>query len=118
LFGEASERVLSSDTSHMWPVSDGIDLMFSATAFGHNPSITANLHHLGGAMMATTSIICMGEPLRRGSHLDLLWAVCIGISPWPFEGGGFPVELMATFAAMAVVMLTLPCGPRRESYGR
>lgn len=91
--------------------------MFSPTAFGYNTSITADFHHLGGAMIATTSIICTGEPLRRGRHLNLLWAVCIGISTL-FEGGGFPVELMATVAALAVAMLTLPCGPRRESYGR
>lgn len=31
LFGEASERVLSSDMSHMWPVSDGALSAFSYT---------------------------------------------------------------------------------------
>jgi hypothetical protein len=96
----------------------GIGLMFSPTQFGYTGSPTADFHHLGGAMIVTTSVICMGEPLRRGRHLNLLWAVCIGISPWLFAGGGFPVELMATVAALAVVTLTLPRGPRHESYGR
>ena len=95
----------------------GIGLMFAPAGLGYAGTPPAAIHHLGGALVLATSVIAMGEPVRRGRHLNLLWSVAIGIGPWIVGDLGLPAQLMSTVAALTIITLSLPRGPKRESYG-
>ncbi|MFB6351575.1 MAG: vitamin K epoxide reductase family protein [Bradymonadaceae bacterium] len=126
--GELPDRPAFVTSSAFWGMSwswwlataaaIGVGLMFAPAAFGYTGTTPATIHHLGGALVVTTSIIAMGEPVRRGRHLNLFWSVVIGIGPWMFGDIGLPAQLMSTVAALLVIILSLPRGPKKDGYGR
>lgn len=95
----------------------GLWLMFAPSALGFGESTPADIHHLGGALIVTTSVITMGEPLRRGRYLNMLLGLIVAVGPWLFSGIGVFASILATVAGVAVMGLSMPRGPKRESYG-
>ncbi|QDG49431.1 vitamin K epoxide reductase family protein [Persicimonas caeni] len=95
----------------------GIWLMFAPTVFGFEKTIPADIHHLGGALIVTTSVISMGEVIRRGRYVNLLLGLIVGVGPWLFSGIGVTASILASVAGALVIGLSLPLGPIRESYG-
>ncbi len=95
----------------------GIWLMFAPTVFGFEKTIPADIHHLGGALIVTTSVISMGEVLRRGRYFNVLLGLIVAGGPWLFDGIGVTASILATVAGALVMGLSLPLGPIRESYG-
>ncbi|WP_231741826.1 vitamin K epoxide reductase family protein [Stieleria varia] len=79
-------------------------------------STTADIGHLGGALIVTVSVICMGEVVRIGRYLNLLLAAAIGLGPWLAHAGtGYCVTL--SLLAAIIFALSIPRGVKTQTYG-
>ncbi len=96
----------------------GVLLMFCPTWFGIDIQTTAaDIGHLGGALIVTTSVICMGEVVRAGRYFNVLLALVVGIGPWFANGSTTPYSLLASGLAIVVLGLSFPRGPKTQTYG-
>ena len=94
----------------------GVWLMFSPTVFGSSkPAADALL--LGGALTVTVSVVCMAEVLRSGRFLNVLLGLGIAGLPWLLDGATTGGGINATVVGALIVVLAIPRGPKRESYG-
>jgi hypothetical protein len=94
----------------------GIWLMFSPWAFG-TTAPAAHIDHLAGALVVTVSIICMGEVVRIGRHLNVLLGLTVAAAPWFLDGAPPAARINDLVVGLASVALALPRGPITESYG-
>ncbi len=95
----------------------GVGLMFCPTVFGQDIETTAaDIGHLGGALIVTVSVICMGEVVRIGRYLNVPLALLIGISPW-FTDASLGYSLTCAVAATLIFGLSLPRGKVTQTYG-
>ncbi len=95
----------------------GVTLMFCPTWFGVNINTTAaDIGHLGGALIVTISVICMGEVVRIGRYLNLLLVIVVGIGPWIWQQST-AFALACTLIAGMVAGLSIPRGPKTQNYG-
>lgn len=94
----------------------GIWLMFTPAVLGVEKT-ASDLFHLGGALIVVTSVIVMGEPLRVGRYLNLLFALIMGGGVWFLSGAGLAAQVNGTVVALIVAVLSIPRGPIRESFG-
>ena len=62
------------------------------------------------------SVIAMGEPLRALRSLNMPVGLALAIGSWYF-GAPPAATLNAIVAGLAVVLLSIPRGQRRERYG-
>ncbi len=76
---------------------------------------SADIQHLGGALIVTTSVIAMGEPVRALRFLNVLLGLAVAIGPILFAAS--PGTGQSLVAGLVVVVLALPRGPQREHYG-
>ena len=89
------------------------------TLFGLSIRTTAaDLGHLGGALVVTISVICMGEVLRIGRFLNVLLGLCIAVVPWFLQSATTDYSVAAAFTGLIVAVLAIPRGPKTERYGR
>lgn len=96
----------------------GVAIMFLPTAFGLDiEQRAADVGHLGGALIVTISIICMGEVIRIGRYLNVLLALLMAGGVWLAGASTVPYAITVTAFAAAVGVLSLPRGKIRESYG-
>ncbi|MFW5967406.1 MAG: vitamin K epoxide reductase family protein [Persicimonas sp.] len=95
----------------------GIWLVCAPDVLGFSRTIAADIHHLGGALIVTTSVISMGEPVRLGRFLNVLLGLIVAVGPWLFGGTDPFISVGATVAGLAVIVLSIPRGPIRESFG-
>ncbi|MEZ6089922.1 MAG: vitamin K epoxide reductase family protein [Pirellulaceae bacterium] len=95
----------------------GVLLMFCPTWFGVDiQSRAADVGHLGGALIITTSVICMGEVVRIGRWFNVLLAMAIIAAPWIWHlTTGYAVAC-STLAAI-VILLSIPRGKITQTYG-
>lgn len=95
----------------------GITLMFCPTLFGVDiKTIAADIGHLGGALVVTVSVICMGEVVRTGRYLNVLLALPVASVPWLTDT---PLGYSATCTVVAALILglSLPRGKITQTYG-
>ena len=78
---------------------------------------TADVIHLGGALILTTSVIAMGEVVRAGRLLNILLGAIVAGLPWLAGGEEFTGNLIASIGGGLVILLSIPRGPKRETYG-
>jgi uncharacterized membrane protein len=96
----------------------GIGVMCLPAAFGVGIETgAADVAHLGGALIVTFSVICMGEVLRVGRFGNVLLGAIVAASPWLLAGGDTTYAVVNTVLGVAVALLALPRGPKTESYG-
>ncbi len=96
----------------------GVWLMFSPTLFGLSiESRAADLGHLGGALILTVSVICMGEVLRIGRYFNVLLGLAVAVVPWFLGQAMVSYALSCMLSGLAVTALALPRGPKVEQYG-
>ena len=97
----------------------GIALMCSPTLFSIEiRSTAADVGHLGGALIITTSVICMGEVIRIGRYLNILLGMAVAGSPWMINGTTPSYAILCSVLGIAVIGLAIPVGKVRESYGK
>jgi uncharacterized membrane protein len=95
----------------------GAALMFLPTLFGISIEETAaDVAHLGGALIVTVSVICMGEVLRIGRYLNVLLGLTVAAAPWMLEGAETTYSLLSTTIGVLVIALAVPLGPKTERY--
>jgi len=96
----------------------GIALMFLPTVFGVDiKTHAADFAHVGGALIVTVSVICMGEVVRVGRYLNIPLALLVAAGPWIASGSHTGFSLAVTFLAVPVVLLAIPRGRKSECYG-
>ncbi|REJ88779.1 MAG: vitamin K epoxide reductase [Planctomycetota bacterium] len=97
----------------------GLGLMFLPTLFGISiQSTAADVGHLGGALIVTTSVIVMGEVVRIGRYFNTLLGVAIVAAVWSFSGDAIGYALAVTVVGLLTAALSIPRGPKTELYGR
>lgn len=96
----------------------GIWLMFAPTTFGLATKATpSDIFHLAGALMVVTSVICMGEVVRRGRYFNILLGLVVAIVPWFLEGSSLGLNISGVITGLVVAALAIPRGPKTEKYG-
>ena len=96
----------------------GIFLIFAPGIFGlpiEKP--LADINHLTGALLIVVSVISMGEVVRRGRYMNLLWGLILAIEPWLTGSDNTGLLIVDLIAGLLIIPLALPRGPKTESYG-
>jgi uncharacterized membrane protein len=94
----------------------GVWLMFVPSALGvEKPA--SHVEHLVGALIVTVSVIAMGEVVRIGRYLNLLLGLLVIGGPWFFDGATTASTVNAALVGLAVIALSIPRGPKTETYG-
>lgn len=94
----------------------GLFAMFSPWLFGIDRP-AANVHFVAGALIITTSVCAMGEPIRLIRYLNLPLAAGLIVLPWLMPGDSLAGQLNAVLVGLLVIGLSMPAGPRTEQYG-
>ena len=96
----------------------GLVLMACPTWFGISiRSHSADVGHLGGALLVTVSVVCMGEVVRVGRYLNVVLGLIVAIGPWVLSGSTTTYSVVCSVIGLAAIALAIPRGPKRESYG-
>ena len=89
--------------------------MFVPALFGIGGS-AAHVNHVGGALILTMATLAMGEPLRIVRFVNVALGLVVAGAPW-IQGLGVMESLVSTAIGIAVLVLSLPRGQIRETYG-
>lgn len=73
--------------------------------------------HLGGALAVVWAVLAMGEVLRPLRLLNVPVGLAVAVGPWVTGGTPLVAQLVAAVAGVAVLLLSLPRGPKKERYG-
>ena len=96
----------------------GLCLIFAPTLFNLDiRTRAADVGHLGGALIVTVSVICMGEVLRAGRYLNILLGLLVATVPWFLSSATAGYAVSGTIAGLAVVVSSIPRGQKTEQYG-
>jgi hypothetical protein len=96
----------------------GVLLMFLPTWFGVSiESRAADIGHLGGALILTVAVVCMGEVVRIGRYLNIPLGLIVAVGPWIASGGSTTFAVLSSVIGVGVIALSIPRGTRRETYG-
>lgn len=97
----------------------GVILMFFPTWFSIDITTTsADIAHLGGALVVTISVIAMGEVVRVGRFLNGLIALVVGVAPWFLDQSTFGFSVACGLIALLILVLAIPRGQKTQSYGQ
>lgn len=94
----------------------GLWLMASPAVFGTDKP-AADIDQLGGALIVTISVVCMGEVIRVGRYLNVLLGLVVVGCAWLLDGATIIGSVNSTVAGLIVVALAIPRGPKTETYG-
>ncbi len=94
----------------------GLALVFVPAIWGFGKP-ASDVPQLAGLLVVTTSVIAMGEPVRALRFVNV--ALAVGAVIWAWVARGAPATALAveTALAVAVALLSIPRGPKKERYG-
>lgn len=96
----------------------GIWLMFAPGAFGIPiKSISADINHMGGALIVVVAVICMAEVMRIGRYLNILLGLSVAIWPWFVADSTLALNISSAVAGVLIAILSIPTGMIKEQYG-
>lgn len=96
----------------------GIVMMFTPAFFDVKiTTMAAHVFHLSGSLIIVTSVICMGEIVRRGRYFNILLGLALAVAPWFVAGSTTGLNFTGLIAGLLVVLLAFPLGPVKEEYG-
>jgi len=121
-FPDQPGRVLTASIwgmSFPWPLVAatilGLYVMFGPILFTiERPA--ANAHFVGGALIMTTAVCAMGEPIRVLRWLNVPLALAIIVLPWWLAGDNWAGRLNAFVVGLLVIALSIPRGRICERY--
>jgi hypothetical protein len=94
----------------------GLWLLAAPAVFGVDiRSGQADVAHIGGAFFVVVAVIAMGEVVRAARLLNVVAGLGVAAAA-PMAAGGPAFTVAVVLTGMAVVILSLPRGPMRESY--
>lgn len=94
----------------------GVWLMFTRLIFGTTGAL-ADSDHLVGSLVFTFSIAAFAESVRPLRAVNLLFGAWLALSPWVLDGGNGAARLGDMAVGGLLVVLALPRGPVRHTYG-
>ncbi|QDV34863.1 Vitamin K epoxide reductase family protein [Tautonia plasticadhaerens] len=96
----------------------GLGLMAAPTLSGLEITTTAaDVGHLGGALILTVSVVCMGEVVRIGRYLNMPIGLAVAAAPWFLAESTTGYALTCSVVGLACALLSIPRGPVTERYG-
>lgn len=112
-----SIRGMSFPWSLMLSAGLGAGLMFCPQFFGVDiKTLSADVAHLGGALIVTVSVIAMGEVVRIGRYLNLLLGCAVAAAPW-LLADNMAYNIACAVLGGTAALLAIPRGSKTESYG-
>lgn len=94
----------------------GVWLMGAPALFG-TAGAMADVEHIGGALIVTIAVVAMGEPVRICRFLNILVGLAVAASPFLLAGAQGTGRINDLIVGLAVVALSFPRGPIKESFG-
>ncbi|WP_227356055.1 vitamin K epoxide reductase family protein [Haladaptatus salinisoli] len=94
----------------------GLWLMLSPALFG-TTGAAADSSHLIGALIATFSVIAMGEPVRIVRFVNVPLGIWVIVAPWILTGGPTVGLWNGIAVGTLVIFASLPRGSIHEQYG-
>ena len=77
----------------------------------------ADVNHLGGALIVVMAVISMGEVVRTGRYLNVLFGLAVAIWPWFLSDSNLALNISSAVSGLLVAGLSIPRGTVKESYG-
>jgi hypothetical protein len=77
----------------------------------------ADSTHIMGALVVTFSVIAFAEPSRLVRWFNVLCGLWVLLAPWLLEGGTPAWQWISVAGGLALVALSLRCGPVEDHYG-
>ena len=77
----------------------------------------ADVNHLGGALIVVMAVISMGEVVRTGRFLNVLFGLAVAIWPWFLSDSNLALNISSAVSGLLVAGLSIPRGTVKESYG-
>lgn len=112
LWGMSFPRTLVATTAL------GLWLMFGPAAFGLSiEEPAADVHRLAGSLIIVVSIMSMGEVIRLFRLMNVLLGLGIAIVPWFVSDEYTALNISTSITGLLVAGLSIPRGPKTESYG-
>jgi len=90
--------------------------MFAPAALGITGA-AAHSDHLIGAMIVTVAVIALADVGRTLRFINILFGAWIIAAPWLLVGATPVSKWSDVIVGVLVILLSLPRGPVRESYG-
>lgn len=59
----------------------------------------------------------MGEVVRRGRYLNILFGLTVAVAPWFTADSNLALNINAAVTGLLVAVLSLPKGTKKEQYG-
>ncbi|GBE18668.1 UDP-glucose 4-epimerase [archaeon BMS3Abin16] len=94
----------------------GVWLMAAPAVF-KSMGWAAHSNHLLGALVVTVSIIAFAEVVRPLRFINIGLAIGIILAPWLAGGGTLPSSLNALFVGLLIIVLSIPPGKIKNTYG-
>ena len=94
----------------------GAWLMAAPTLLGLAGGV-ADSAHVMGALVVTFSVIAFAEPSRLVRWLNMLCGLWVLLAPWLLEGGTPDWQWISVASGLALIALSLRCGPVEDRYG-
>jgi len=94
----------------------GVWLMAAPAVF-KSMGWAAHSNHLLGALVVTVSIIAFAEVARPVRFINIGLALGIILAPWLAAGGTPASSLNALFVGLLIIVLSIPPGKIRNTYG-
>ena len=94
----------------------GAWLMAAPTLLGLAGGV-ADSTHVMGALVVTFSVIAFAEPSRLVRWLNGLCGLWVLLAPWLLEGGAPAWQWISVASGLALIALSLRCGPVEDRYG-
>jgi len=96
----------------------GMWLLAAPEALGvDRQAASADSNHLAGALVATIAVVSWAEVVRSARFLNVAVGVWVLIAAWFLPGADTSVAIHDTLVGVAIVVLSLPKGGIRQSYG-
>ena len=77
----------------------------------------ADVNHLGGALIVVMAVVSMGEVVRTGRYLNVLFGLAVAIWPWFLSDSNLALNISSAVSGLLVAGLSIPRGTVKESYG-
>jgi len=94
----------------------GVWLM-SAPAMLRLAGAAADSTHIMGALVVTFAVVAFAEPARLVRWLNVLCGMWVLLAPWLLEGNTPAWPWISVVSGLALISLSLRCGPVEDRYG-
>ena len=92
-------------------------LLLAPAVLGSEGTRAADGDRMIGALVITVAMVALAEVVRPVRFLNVLFGAWLLVQPWLLGGGTAALTVSDLLAGVALIVLSLPRGPVRETYG-